>query len=244
MSSFREGERVDATRPDSGIRRGEQIDANRAAEQRIFECEHADDRVAEAEFVSRSAEILQEWEEKPADRVEMMKEIGAGVRKAHHVDRMPTLTPVPGLLEDKSEHGETTSNGQAIRVEASYFQEPDPQDALETTLHENRHVEQIEEKKKFEDGRLDEVNAERAKVIKWGLDHYASRNPDEAEKAKKIVDDDDAEPFAIEMSARILEKKAELEGRAGEFGGPAGGEVTSPADDAARQRLASEGEGA
>jgi hypothetical protein len=124
---------------------------------------------------------------------------------------------------------ETDINDQLLRND-------DPTDALETYLHEYRHIEQNYEAQKSRGAFYHDVNPERAAAVGYNLEptHYIDGRQNLEAYQKQLVETD-AERFGTTTAKEILERREEL--RQSEL---RGAPIGNDADHIARERLTAE----
>jgi hypothetical protein len=229
-----------------GIQAGEQIeqaqlDANDAARRRVLEyneslldCEHTDTLAAEAAAVDRSARIMDGWDQTkdPVLREKLLDNVG---REMMHVHEAP---PAPIYRKDMPDNvlGAYNDRDFSTDINERQLKQDDPTDALETYLHEYRHIEQNYEAQKARGAFYHDVNPERAAAVGYNLEptHYIDGRQDMDAYQKQLVETD-AERFGTTTAKEILERREELRQsdlREAPFG--------SDADHIARERLTAE----
>jgi len=229
-----------------GIEAGEQIeqaqlDANDAARRRVLEyneslldCEHTDNLAAEAAAVDRSARIMDGWDQTkdPVFREKLLDNVG---REMMHVHEAP---PAPIYRKDMPDNvlGAYNDRDFSTDINERQLKQDDPRDALETYLHEYRHIEQNYEAQKSRGAFYHDVNPERAAAVEYNLEptHYIDGGQNQEAYQKQLVETD-AERFGTTTAKEILERREELrqhELRGAQFG--------SDADHIARERLNAE----
>jgi hypothetical protein len=226
-----------------GIESGQQIeqaqlDANDAARRRVLEyndsllsCEHAEASAAEAVAVDRSARIMEQWEETkdPLVREKLLDRVGREMMNVHEAPPAPLY--VRHMADN--ELGAYTDNDFLTDMNERQLKQDDPRDALETYLHEYRHVEQNYEVQKSHGALAHSVDGERAAAVGYNLEpaHYIDGRVDNEAYQRQLVETD-AERFGTTTAKEILERREELrqnEPLAPPFGGDA--------DRIARERL-------
>jgi hypothetical protein len=229
-----------------GIESGEQIeqaqlDANDAARRRVLEydesvldCEHAENSAAEAVAVDRSARIMERWEETkdPLVREKLLDRVGREMMNVHEAPPAPLY---PKQMAD-NELGAYNDRDFRTDMNERQLEQDDPRDALETYLHEYRHVEQNYEAQKAQAALAHSVDPERAAAVGYNLEprHYIDGRQDMDAYQKQLVETD-AERFGTTTAKEILERREEL--RQNELlGAPFG----TDADRIARERLIAE----
>ena len=229
-----------------GIEAGEQVeqaqlDANDAARRRVLEyneslldCEHTDNLAAEAAAVDRSARIMDGWDQTkdPVLREKLLDNVG---REMMHVHEAP---PAPIYRKDMPDNvlGAYNDRDFTTDINERQLKQDDPRDALETYLHEYRHIEQNYEAQKARGALSHSVDPERAEAVGYNLEpaHYVDGRQDQDAYQKQLVETD-AERFGTTTAKEILERREELrqhELRGSPFG--------SDADHIARERLIAE----
>jgi len=143
------------------------------------------------------------------------------------VHEAPNPPASPKEFEDAYTLGQYIDEDWRTEIKEKDLKDPDPRGALETYLHEYRHAEQYYEVQKSHGPLAHEVDVDRAGKLEPGLPRENYVPP---EKHEQVVQDD-AEKFGVGMADRILEKRTDLNSTSGT-------EVTSPADEIARRRLA------
>jgi hypothetical protein len=229
-----------------GIEFGEQIeqaqlDANDAARRRVLEydeslldCEHADNSAAEAVALDRSARTMEGWDQTkdPVLREKLLDSVG---REMMHVHEAP---PAPIYQKDmpNNELGAYSDRNFETNMNDRLLRNDDPTDALETYLHEYRHIEQNYEAQKSRGTFYHDVNPERAAAVGYNLEpiHYIDGRQDMDAYQKQLVETD-AERFGTTTAKEILERREEL--RQSELRGASFG---SDADHIALERLTAE----
>ena len=190
-----------------------QFDANDAARRRVLEydeslldCEHAGN-LAEEAAVDRSARIIDQWEQMkdPVARRSLLEGVGRQMMDVHEAPPAP-------IYPQEMEHNKLGAySDEDFRTDMNEWQlkQDDPRDALETYLHEYRHVEQNYEVQKSHGALSHAVNPERALATGYNLEHYEGGHQDFDAYAKQLVETD-AERFGTSTSDAILERRDEL----------------------------------
>ena len=223
------------------------LDSNDVARRRLMEyredpqnCEHMDDAQAEAAAVDRSARIMDHWETKdPLVREKLLERVGREMMTVHEAP--------PAPLNSKemapNELGAHIDRDFQTDFNKSQLREDDPKDALETYLHEYRHVEQHYEIQKSHGFGRESVDPERASALEYNRDHYIEPPKDytqpgadrlQAAYEGQLVEAD-ANRFASTTANNILERRRGLHDMDLKES-----LVTSDGDATARHRLAAE----
>ena len=237
---FSEGDRSESIGAGEQIEHA-QLDANDAARRRVLEynesllnCEHSENSAAEAAAVDKSARIMEAWDRTndPLFREKLLDGVGREMMKVHEAPPAPIYQkqmPDNELGAYSDADFRTAMNDRQLRQD-------DPRDALETYLHEYRHVEQNYEAQKSRGAMAHSVDRERAAAVEYNLEptHYITGRTSQDAYERQLVETD-AEKFGTTTAKEILERREELshhERRAAPF--------VSDANNAAHERIARE----
>ena len=218
-----------------------QLDANEAARRRVLEydepvldCEHAEDSAAEAVVVDRSARIMERWEEAkdPLVREKLLDGVGREMMTVHEAPP----APLHSRQMADGELGAHNDGDFRTDINERQLEQEDPRSALETYLHEYRHVEQNYEAQKAQGALANTADGERAAAVGYNLQpaHYIDPRQDMDAYQQQLVETD-AERFGTTTAKEILERREEL--RQDELRGTPFG---SDADQIAAERLIAE----
>jgi hypothetical protein len=203
-----------------GIEAGEhleqaQLDANDAARHRVLEyseslldCEHAENLAAEATAVDRSARIMEGWEQTQDSvlRNKLLDRVGREMMKVHEAPPAPLY---PKQMAD-NELGAYTDHDFRMNINDRQLKQDNPRDALETYLHEYRHIEQNYEAQKSRGAMAHSVDRERAAAVEYNLEpaHYINGRANQDAYERQLVETD-AEKFGTTTAKEILERREE-----------------------------------
>lgn len=207
-----------------------QFDANDAARRRVLEynesllnCEHSENSAAEAAAVDKSARIMEAWDRTndPILREKLLDSVGREMMKVHEAPPAPIYQK---QMAD-NELGAHSDGDFRTDMNDQQLKQDDPRDALETYLHEYRHVEQNYEAQKSRGAMAHSVDLERAAAVEYNLEpaHYINGRANQDAYERQLVETD-AERFGTTTAKEILERREELrhhERRAAPFAGDA-----------------------
>jgi hypothetical protein len=214
-------------------------DANEAARRRLTDdqnkalnCEHSGDVQGEVNAVDRSAEIMEQWETttNPSVRRVLLESVGREMMNVHEAPP----PPVNAREMASNELGAYDDENFRIELNRSLLERNDPKAALETYLHEYRHVEQAYEVQKSHGVGRSSVDTERAAALEHNQAEYISPKAGQGAYEGQAMEVD-ARKFARTNAQEIVEGGEQLR-EAGEKDLP----VASDADAIARRRVAAE----
>jgi len=192
----------------------ESMDSNGVARRRVLEseddllhCEHAGNKQAEATAVDHSARLVERWEttQDPVERKYLLERVGREMMTVHEAP------PAPVIAREMPRNELGAHNNADFTTDMNDWQlkQDDPRVALETYLHEYRHVEQHYEVLKSHGSSGHLVEPERSMAMAHNLDDYIRSESDQAAYEGQLVEAD-AERFGTTAAGEILERRDEI----------------------------------
>jgi hypothetical protein len=177
---------------------------------------------------------MDQWEQSkdPEARRKLLEGVGREMMNVHEAP------PAPVNAKSMAEGDLGAHDDRAFLTDLNREQlkQDNPEGALDTYLHEYRHVEQHYEAQKSHGALAHDANGERAPAMEYNLNHYIDGHKDFDAYKRQLVEAD-ARRFASTTAGEILERRQELHQ---EYPGW-GDEPASGADRIARTRLIAEG---
>jgi hypothetical protein len=174
-------------------------------EPRRIDCEHAEANSTAA--VNESARSIDRWDKTsdPLERHYLLDQVGRQMMTVHEA-------PPPELHEKEMPpelHGQYVDKDFRMEINSELLKRDDPQDALDTYLHEYRHAEQAYEVQASHGSLSHRVNPDRTSDLEFNDAHYVDYTDSQRDYERQLLEVD-ARTFADETTAEILRQRDAL----------------------------------